>query len=789
MAETRAQRRAKLEARKQARAGTETSRAKGRSKTTSGAAGKSSMKMPSRDALLAFIRDNPDRATKRDIAKAFNLKGDDRIALKHFLKELEENGAFEKRGKRFAEPGALNGTTVLEIVSRDKDGGLIAKPQDWDEAAMGERPSVLVSTPHNPRAKVIIPGVGERILARVGRNGDGEYTARVIKRLERPKAATLGIVRKLKDGSWRLVPIERKESELDIQPNNLGDAQDGDLVEISTVKTGRYGLASAKVLNVIGSLSSEKAVSMIAIHAQGIPHIFPDAVLDEAEAALPPKITAPREDWRDVPLITIDPADAKDHDDAVYAQADPDNEGGFILYVAIADVAYFVRPNSHMDREALKRGNSVYFPDRVVPMLPERISNDLCSLRGGVDRPALAVKMWFDAKGEKIKHTFHRIMMMSHAKVSYQQAQAAIDGATDDDTAPIMDSILKPLWDCYACMTMGRKKRGPLELDLPERKILLKEDGTVDKVVVPARLDAHKLIEECMIQANVAAAETLEQNEQVLVYRTHDAPSLSKQESLREFLKTLDIPLAHGAALKPQAFNGILERVKGTDQADLVNSVVLRSQSQAEYTPENYGHFGLNLRRYAHFTSPIRRYADLIVHRALIKALALGDGKDALPDMEMDDLREIATSISQSERRAVQAERSTIDRLIAQHLEDCIGDTFDGRVAGMASSGLFVTLNVTGADGFVPISKLGDDYYHFHETAHAMIGEKSGLGYRLGDSVEVKVVEVQPMAGAMRFEMMSEPRDLGMGTRSFHKARRNKSANKPFGKRSKRGKR
>ncbi|KAG1668247.1 Ribonuclease R [Nymphon striatum] len=327
-----------------------------------------------------------------------------------------------------------------------------------------------------------------------------------------------------------------------------------------------------------------------------------------------------------------------------------------------------------------------------------------------------------------------------------------------------MESILQPLWNAYACMTRGRNERGPLELDLPERKILLKEDGTVDKVIVPARLDAHKLIEECMIQANVAAAETLEAKKQLLVYRVHDTPSLAKQEALRDFLKTLDIPLARGAALRPSSFNGILQQVAGTDQADLVNSVVLRSQSQAEYSPENYGHFGLNLRRYAHFTSPIRRYADLIVHRALITALDLGDGKDGMPETELDALREIASNISQAERRAVVAER-------------------------MANSGIFVTLNITGADGFIPISKLGDDYYHFDEVAHAMVGERSGLGYRLGDSVEVKVVEVQPMAGAMRFEMVSEPRDMGMAKKSFHKSKRLKGKGKPFGKKSKRGRR
>ena len=470
--------------------------------------------------------------------------------------------------------------------------------------------------------------------------------------------------------------------------------------------------------------------------------------------------------------MTIDPADAKDHDDAVYAEPDPDekNPGGFIATVAIADVAAYVTPRSQLDREALKRGNSVYFPDRVVPMLPERISNDLCSLKELVDRPALAVRMIFDAEGRKISHTFHRIMMRSHARLSYPQAQAAIDGATDEKTAPILDTILKPLWAAYAVLKRGRDAREPLELDLPEKKILLTPEGKVDKVVIPPRLDAHKLIEEFMIQANVAAAETLERKKQPLIFRIHDAPSLAKQETLREFLRTMDISLARGAELRPNQFNHILKRVEGSEQQDLVNQVVLRSQSQAEYNPANIGHFGLNLHRYAHFTSPIRRYADLIVHRALISALGLGP--DGLTPDEEAALPEIAALISTSERRAMAAERDTVDRLIAHYLADKVGSSFEGRVQGVTKAGLFVSLATYGADGFIPISTLGDDYYLYDETNHALSGERSGKGFRLGDVVEVRLVEALPVAGALRFEMLSEPHPVPSGVRSHHKAKR-----------------
>ncbi len=480
---------------------------------------------------------------------------------------------------------------------------------------------------------------------------------------------------------------------------------------------------------------------------------------------------AGREDFRDLPLITIDPADAKDHDDAVYAEPDADekNPGGVVVTVAIADVATYVRSGSALDREALKRGNSVYFPDRVVPMLPERISNDLCSLKEKVDRPALAVRMTFSADGRKIRHTFHRIMMRSAAKLAYRQAQAAIDGVPDDTTGPILEPVLKPLWAAYRVLKRGRTVRQPLELDLPERKILLKPDGTVDQVIVPDRLDAHKLIEEFMIQANVAAAETLEAKLQPLVYRVHDAPSMAKQESLREFLATLGMSLARGAQMKPSQFNQILDRVRGEDNEGLVNEVVLRSQSQAIYSPENLGHFGLNLRRYAHFTSPIRRYADLIVHRALIGALALG--KDGIARSEVERLEEISGLISATERRAMAAERETVDRLIAAYLAGQVNATFEARISGVTKSGLFVQLPQYGADGFIPVSSLGDDYYHFDEAARALFGDRTGKGFQLADRVEVRLVEVAPLAGAMRFEMLSEPKPMPGSKRSFHKSK------------------
>lgn len=523
--------------------------------------------VPPRDVLMRFIAENPDRASKREIAKAFGLKGDTRVELKALLKSLEVDGLVEKKRKSLVRPGALPPVTVLDITIRDVDGELIGRPAEWLDDD-GVAPAVLIkqSVVGKAKGKVPVGGLGDRVLAKIfpaKERGGPAYTARIIKVLDKRKDAVLGVFRATPGGGGRLMPIEKRGEEVLVDPEFTGNAQDGDLVEVQLSRLGRYGLPRAQVQNVIGSVASEKAISMIAIHAHGIPHIFPERVIEEANAAGPATM-AHREDWRTLPLITIDPADAKDHDDAVYAEPDPseDNPGGVIVTVAIADVSYYVRPKSALDLEALKRGNSVYFPDRVVPMLPERISNDLCSLKEGVDRPALAVRMRFSKEGRKAGHTFHRIMMKSAAKLSYQQAQAAIDGNPDDKTGPILDAILKPLWEAYRILTRGRDRRQPLELNMPERKIILKPDGTVDRVFVPERLDAHKLIEEMMIQANVAAAETLEQKRQVLIYRVHDQPSLAKQESLREFLATLDISLVKGGNMRSNHFNGILAKAE-----------------------------------------------------------------------------------------------------------------------------------------------------------------------------------------------------------------------------------
>ena len=714
---------------------------------------------PERGAIVAFIRANPGKIGTREIAREFGLKNADRVELKRILRELADEGAIVKQGRKVAEPATLPPTVMADITGRDSDGELIAVPTEWDEVEGGEPPKIRIHVPRRPQPGTTV-GVGDRALLRLEPEAaEGAiHRARVIKVVDHAKSRVLGIFRASPDGGGRLIPVDKKQAgrELNIAKTDTAGAEDGDLVSVDLVRSRGFGLASGKVRERLGSLASEKAVSLIAIHAHEIPQAFSPAALREASDAETATLRG-REDWRDVPLVTIDPPDAKDHDDAVYAQADPDpnNPGGYIVDVAIADVAFYVRPGSALDRDALTRGNSVYFPDRVVPMLPERISNDLCSLVPGEPRGALAVRMVIANDGRKRSHSFHRILMRSAAKLNYAQAQAAIDGRPDDTTGPLLSPVLKPLYDAYAVVKRARDERDPLDLDIPERKILLKPDGTVDRVVVPERLDAHKLIEEFMILANVAAAEMLEKKSLPLIYRVHDEPTLEKVHNLQEFLKTLDLPFAKAGALRPSLFNRVLAQVRGHDSEPLVNEVVLRSQAQAEYAAENYGHFGLNLRRYAHFTSPIRRYADLVVHRALIRGLGLGEG--ALPETEtVETLSEVAAQISVTERRAMKAERETADRLIAHFLADRIGATFQGRISGVTRAGLFVKLSDTGADGLIPIRTLGTEYFNYDETRHALVGSRSGAMHRLGDVVDVRLVEAAPVAGALRFELLSE---------------------------------
>ncbi len=708
--------------------------------------------VPTENDVLAFIQASPSVVGKREIARHFGLKGGDKVHLKALLKDMEEKGLLAKRQRKLIDRSSLPPVTVLEIIGTDKDGEPYAEPVEWDERAAGKPPRVVIEQAEPA------PRKGDRVLAKIQPSRDGRYPfrARVIKTLSDRSNKVLGVYRLFPGAGARIIPVDKKaRHELQVLKGDENGALSGELVEAEILRDRGRGLPTARVRERLGDLTDQRNISLIAIHHHGIPDQFPDKVIRESEA-LKPFARDGRTDLRSVPLLTIDPRDARDHDDAVWAEID-EATGGANVIVAIADVAAYVRPGTALDREARIRGNSVYFPDRVVPMLPERISNDLCSLREKEERPALACFMSFDKSGRKVKHRFERVIMRSAAKLAYEEAQAAIDGRPNDKTDPLREGVLKPLWAAYRILLKGRNAREPLELDLPERKLVLDAHGLIERVVTPERLDAHKLIEEFMIQANVAAAEELETRKVPLLFRIHEPPTEEKVRALAEFLRTVDMSLPLGQVMKPKHFNRLLKDVEGKDYQHLVNEIVLRTQAQALYSPENKGHFGLSLRRYAHFTSPIRRYADLIVHRALVTAL--GFGGDGLSPDDVARLPETADMISDAERRAMAAERETVDRLIAAHLATQTGAVFRGRIGGVVSAGLFVKLDESGADGFVPVSTLGRDYFIYDKTRHALVGERSGDTYQLGDRLEVRLVEATPVSGGMRFEVVSDARE------------------------------
>lgn len=694
--------------------------------------------------LLALLAEHPG-ATKRDLAKLVGLKGSDRILLKRLLRELEEEGAIAGRPKRgLARNGELPEMAVLEIIGTDDDGDVLARPREWQPGETA--PLIHVMAPSSGDA----PGAGVQILAKLKRRGEG-YEALIVRRLERQAERILGVVRETSHG-LRLIPVERKaRGDYGLDKHDAGGAKDNELVLCDL--SGGKARGKVRVVERIGSMNSPKTISLIAVHAHDIPTVFPQAALDQAKAAKPvdPK---GRTDLRNVPLVTIDPEDARDHDDAVWAgpDDDPANLNGHVVIVAIADVAHYVTPGSPLDREALKRGNSVYFPDRVVPMLPEELSADLCSLKEGVDRPCLAVRMVFDSHGHKRSHKFLRAVMRSAARLTYARAQAAFDGHPDLAMSAMVRKTLDDLWAAYRMLTLAREKRQPLDLDLPERRIQLAPNGHIASIAFRERLESMRLIEECMVLANVSAAEALEKARTPLIYRVHDSPSKEKLYAFSDFLRTLNISFAKGQVVLPGTFNRILTKAKGTPHEAVMSDVVLRSQAQAIYDAANIGHFGLNLAKYAHFTSPIRRYADLIVHRALIRGLKLSGG-DGLTDGEIKQLPEIAEAISLTERRAMAAERDSVDRYVAAFMEEKVGVVFAARITGVTRFGLFVRLKDLGAEGLLPARALGHEYFRFDERAQTMRGEHSGTIFRLGDLVQVKLAEAAPVTGGLRFEL------------------------------------
>ena len=707
-------------------------------------------RIPSKTEILDWIADNPGLTAKRDIAKAFGIKGADRIELKRVLKELEGAGTLERRRKSYRDPEKLPPVTILMILPPDRSGDQFARPMEWQ----GEAPEPRVL--FQPRKADAPVAEGDRILARVNevRDEDYQYEARLIRKIGTNPHKILGIFRKATEGG-RIVPIDKgADKEWQVAGDATLGAKDGELVEAEQAgPKGRMGLPKARIMERLGDPSAPKAVSLIAIHQHGIPDDFPDDVIADSDAMKPAGL-GQREDLRATPFVTIDPADARDHDDACHAHPDddPKNEGGHVVWVAIADVAHYVTPGSALDREARHRGNSTYFPDRVVPMLPDRLSGDLCSLHEGVARAVIAVRMKLDAKGRKISHRFTRAMIKSVASLNYTEVQEAQDGRPNDRCAAIMEDVIAPLYAAYEATKTERAMRQPLDLDLPERRIELTEDGRVKSVAFRDRLDAHRLIEEFMILANVAAAEELVRLRRPLLFRVHEEPSPEKLDALREVAEASGFTLAKGQVLRTEHLNRLLAQAEGTDFDELMNVTTLRSMTQAYYAPENFGHFGLALKNYAHFTSPIRRYSDLIVHRALISGHDWG--KDGLSAQDTQTLKDTAEHISETERRSMAAERDTTDRYLAAYLADRVGNEFAGRISGVTRFGCFVRLDETGADGLIPIRTLGREFFHYDARTQTLMGADTGMTLSVGQRVTVRLAEAVPVTGGLMLELL-----------------------------------
>ena len=722
--------------------------------------------LPSREQILRFIEESDQPAGKREIARAFGLNGHDKIALKALLKDMTDEGLVDLApGRAFHKAGGVPRVTVLRVV--DADGDVVwAVPERWE--AEGIPPPRLRVIERGRRQSAL--GPGDRILARTEAAGSG-HVAHPMKRLARGEELVLGILHREGDRLW-LKPVDKREKR-DFAVSDAGEAEAGDLVLAE--KSGRPPRISVRVTERLGDPFQPRSFSLVAIHKYGIPDQFREETLEEADFAAGLPLFDPqgegREDLRDLPIVAIDPADARDHDDAVWAE--PDGQGGFRAIVAIADVSYYVRPGSALDREARRRGNSVYFPDRVVPMLPERLSADVCSLKQGEDRAALACHLAIGKDGTITGWRFTRALVRIAANIAYEDAQAAIDGAAEH---PLTGSALRPLWDCWAALKAARDRREPLDLDLPERRVELDEKGRILSVAPRERLDAHRLIEDFMIAANVAAAKALEAKKAPVMYRDHEPPSREKLVALKDYLDTFGISVALGQVVKPATFNRLLAQVGDADHRPQVMEQILRTQTQAYYAPQNTGHFGLSLGSYAHFTSPIRRYADLLVHRSLVGAYGLEvplpksvtadlPRTTALSSDDAESMTRLGEAISAAERRAMEAERETVDRYVAAYLATRVGEVLDARITGVKAFGFFATVEGLGGDGLVPVSTLGAERFRYDEGAQMLEGEESGTAYTPGQRLKLRLVEADPIAASLRFALPEQDEGRQMPAR------------------------
>ncbi|MES2252989.1 MAG: VacB/RNase II family 3'-5' exoribonuclease [Pseudomonadota bacterium] len=667
--------------------------------------------------ILELIEKEQRFVTKRELCQLLNIKGARRVELKRVLADLKRDGLYGKN------------TRYVETVAAEASKRPMREKSESEESHIPDHPATRISDQTRaPRPKSNKPSIGIFHI-----NHDGRWIESSHRRDAFPPIRCTSAV------------AEAAEKELGVTLTN------NDVVYFKSNIRGHLEIEA-----IVGNLSEPKVFSLMAIQSHDVPFDFSKASIEQASNARLPAL-AKRTDYRDLPLVTIDGEDARDFDDAVWAtpDEDPKNKGGWRAIVAIADVAHYVRPGDSLDCEAYERGNSIYFADRVVPMLPEGLSNEMCSLKPNEDRACVAVEMVISATGNLKSYRFKRGLMRSVARLTYTNVQEAIDGVFDAIPRTMWETIIEPLYGCYKSLRKARDQRGSLNLESIERKVIFDDLGKIKAIVPRIQQTSNQLIEELMIAANVSAAKALSSKNWPCLFRVHDQPDAMRVENLKRVIQTMRIKIPKIPKMTPQGFNSILEQE--TPFKRLVHDLVLRSQAQAIYSPENLGHFGLGLSHYAHFTSPIRRYADLQVHRALIAAFDLGDGgQDILP---VNALKLVGEHISQTERTAAQMEREVMDRYLVLYLESYIGHTFSATIVGVTGAGIFFALEGSGAQGFLHKSRMPGDYFVHDEENHRYIGNRTKRIFQLGNTLNVVLDAADSRSSATVFSLPDSPAD------------------------------
>lgn len=699
--------------------------------------------IPSRELILQLIEHAGKPLRREEIAEAFSLEAEDQLeALRRRLRAMERDGQLLfNRGKKYCLVN--NEDLIAGRIIGHADGFGFLKPDDGSDDLFLS-PREMNPLLHNDRALVRVAGVDKK----------GRREGAVVEILQRNTHQIVGRLYK-EDGFTYVVPDNKNIAQtVLVQKGGTGNAKQGQIVVAEIIEQPtQLRQPIGRIIEVMGEHMAPGMEIDMAIRSYELPNHWPDELLEEIKPLkneVPESAKENRVDLRKTPLVTIDGEDARDFDDAVYCQKTPK---GWKLLVAIADVSHYVQINSALDKEAQKRSTSVYFPEQVIPMLPEILSNGLCSLNPHVDRLCMVCELYINEEGQVTRSRFFDAVMSSHARLTYTEvAKMLVDGdkALADKYKALMPH-LQELYALYKVMRVSREKRGAMDFDTQETRIVFGAERKIEKIVPVVRNDAHKLIEEFMITANMAAARFLNSKKMPKLLRIHDGPSADKLLNLKTFLGELGLSLGGGAKPTPLDYMHLIESIKDRPDAHLIQTVLLRSMSQAVYSPELKGHFGLALEAYAHFTSPIRRYPDLLVHRAIRHCL---QGKPVesffygVPDMVV-----LGEQCSANERRADDATRDVVSWLKCEYMMDKVGEEFPGIISAVTSFGFFVELAEIYVEGLVHISNLAQDYFHFDPTSHQLRGERTGINYRLGDSVKVRVVRVDLDEKKIDFEL------------------------------------